>query len=349
MFFRYDFSHIRTPAQQLVFNKQEIKPTPISLPTPPASPEFWGTSLQKWYQKKPLFTLTAKGQVKRLEKYLQIQKTLEMCKKEYEFVVHTDNMKKAYLDFEFREHQPLLYEDKDYCCVCPCNSSRRYDIDFIPVDYISCSSPNPKLCICSDEDQEKIFEKKSHKTVLYSVRQSPNAGTGFDNIEPNHFRNRDDSIGEEKIIPTKIIREGEKDPDDRGIYKIIVKNKELPNIPSARYVMKLYDNKKFKADENIYCMTETFDAFHEKPNNKENGFSGLSKITLDNIQNLPFDFESNLREPRSEKCHRKTCPNFAVDGYVEMDGLSSFRRKKCDINKNVISSFMDIDSCDRIK
>ncbi|XP_044751506.1 uncharacterized protein LOC123311539 [Coccinella septempunctata] len=333
---RYEFSHIKTPPQQLVFHKEEIRPTPISLPTPPASPEFWGTSLQKWYQKKPLFTLTAKGQVKRLEKYLEIQKTLEMCKREHEFQVHTENMKKAYLDFEFREHQPLLYEDKDVCCVCPCNSSRRHDVDFIPVDYISCSPPNPKLCICYDEDEEKKENNEqfqdTHKPT--TTRTSPN---GVDNFEiyPS-FRKTSGFIEEERIIPTKIIKEGEKDPDDRGIYKVIVKNKEIPRIPSARYVMKLYDNKNYESDEQVYHMiTDQLNAFHGMPNNTDDFKSGLSKINVGNIS-LPFDQKNNrCGVTRSRYSSKRSCPSCQCCHSAELKKTSGVQ-EKYDFNENEI-------------
>ncbi|XP_045470045.1 uncharacterized protein LOC123677521 [Harmonia axyridis] len=318
----YDFSHIRLPIEQFEFHKREVKPTHISLPTPPASPEFWGTSLQKWYQKKPLFTLTAKGQVKRLEKYLQIQKTLEMCKREHDFVVYNDHMKQAYLDFEFREHQPLLYEDKDYCCICPCNSSRRHDIDFIPADYIACRPAKPKFCVCTDDEASKNVPKSATKPKLYR-----------DNLFVRKYIYPGEEGEEEKIIARTIIKEGEMDPDDKGIFKIVVKQKEQPENQ---------DSKNVRMDENIYYMTDNVNAFSEMPKNKvKSSRSGVSRITLDNIASLPFDYKNIYqRNSRSSNSYKNPCPSCQSYQFTDLSSSNEYE-DKYDINENYI---LDVDS-----
>lgn len=255
-----------------------------------------------------------------------------MCKKEHEFQVYTQDMKKAYLDFEFREHQPLLYEDKDVCCVCPCNSSRKYDIDFIPVDYVSCNLPKPKLCICSSVDEEKV-------ETLEKNYQPPHFGypSHKNEVELNNFDMHQiiPTIDAEQIIPTKIIKEVDKDLDDRGIYKVIVKNKQLPNTQSARYVMKLYDNQNFQAEDNVYYMNEKLNSIHEISNNKENG-SRLSKINLGNIAELPFDHNSNsYGSPRSDYSSQNGC-SYCSCCHSGKKNLTRMQKVKYDMNKNEI-------------
>ncbi|KAL3282299.1 hypothetical protein HHI36_005488 [Cryptolaemus montrouzieri] len=364
----YEYTHIKTPVQQLVFHKEEVRPTPISLPTPPASPEFYGTSLQKWYQKKPLLTLTAKGQVKRLEKYLQIQRTLEICKREHEFQVHTQDMKKAYIDFEFREHQPLLYEDKEVCCVCPCNSSKNYDIDFIPADYRTCSSPRPKFCMCQDDKDVEVPDQRfksvrsvrlnritpyyNGKVVVPDISNHTQSEPETSDTQPSNQTptyTSDKVIDEEKIIPTKVVKEGEKDMDDHGIFKVVVKNKKKRRrSDDSKYVIKLYDNKNYEAGESTYFITEQPNPLLQLPNCSEVNSNDLilSKITLDHIATLPFDtvdgsfvptsrsncFSGKSVESRSMQRGKSSAAGIR---YLIRPQISSYK-EKFDENKNEI-------------